>query len=85
MVNGLGVEILTNFCQNVSSTHIFINHIDEWHKQHALCKINIKNEFILWWFLKYILPIISKDMTMTMLESEEETIIRAEQFHIFYS
>jgi hypothetical protein len=47
VVKGLGAEILTNFPQNVSSTHIFIDHIDERHKQHALCKINIKNDFIL--------------------------------------
>lgn len=57
---------------------IFIDYNDEWHKQHALCKINIKNSFILEWFLKYFIPTIEKDMTMTMLQFEEETIIRAQ-------
>ena len=69
VVKGLWVEILTNFSQNIY-THI-IDHIDEWHKQHALCKINIRNDFILGWSLKSLLLIISKGITMTMLQYEE--------------
>ena len=84
VVKGLQlVEILTNFHEN-TSTYI-IDHIEEWHKQHALYKINIKNEFILGWFMKYFISITTKDMTMTMLQYQEETIVKAQQFDIFYS
>ena len=84
VVKGLDlVKIFTSFHLK-TSTHI-IGHIDEWHKQHDLCKINIKNDFILGWFLNHILHIITKDMTMTMLQYEEETIIKTQQFDIFYS
>ena len=83
VVKGLEmVQILTNFYQN-TSPHI-IERIDEWHKKHTLFKINNKNDFILGWYLKYIL-IVAKKMTMTMLQYEEAIVIKAQQFDVFYS
>ena len=61
-----------------------IEYIDECHKQCDLCKINIKNEFNFGWFLKYIVPIIEKYITMNMLQYKEEIIINS-HFDIFYS
>ena len=84
-VKVLGVEILTNFHQNAFTN--IIDHIDsEWHKWHSLFKIDIKNDFIFGWLLKSLISIISpKGMTMTMLQYEEATISRAQQFDFSYS
>jgi hypothetical protein len=37
------------------------------------------------WFLKYLVPQLSKDIAMSGVFSEEDTIMRAQQFELIYS
>jgi hypothetical protein len=56
----VGTELLANFEQD-NATYIF-DHIQEWRRQKILIKSMFPPEFILEWFLKLLLPYISKDV-----------------------
>jgi hypothetical protein len=57
-------KILTNFHQKTSTP--IMGHIHEMHQLHSLCKIEFKNKILLYWILKYLLPLITKDVAITM-------------------
>jgi hypothetical protein len=66
------------------STHIS-DHIKEWHKRKRLIKSYIPPEFLLEWFLKSLLPYISKDVSTSRVTSEEEAIFKAQQLDLIYA
>jgi len=54
-------------------------------KRKRLIKEKIPSEFLLEWFIKYLLSIISKDVSTSWVFSEEEAIFRAQQLDLIYS
>jgi hypothetical protein len=50
-----------------------------------LIKAKVPPEFLLEWFLKYLFPYISKDVSTSGVFSEEEVIFRAQQLDLIYS
>ena len=78
-----GVEILLSCCQN-TATHI-TDHIHEWWRCRSLCKIQLDDRIFLDWFLKNFLPPIAKDVASERPQSEEEVILKAQQFDLIYT
>ena len=78
-----GVEILLSYHYN-TTTHI-TEHIHKWWQRHSLCKIQIDDRIFLDWFLKTFLPPIAKDVTSERPQSEEEAILKAQQFDLIYA
>ena len=78
-----GTNLLSIFRQN-KATHI-LDHIQEWRRRKSLIKATIPLEFLLEWFLKSLLPYISKDVSTSGVTSEEEAILRAQQLDLIYS
>jgi hypothetical protein len=61
------------------------DHIQKWHKRKRLIKAYIPPEFLLEWFLKSLLPYISKDVSTSEVTSEEEAIFKAHQLDLIYA
>jgi hypothetical protein len=78
-----GTELLANF-EQTSADHIS-DHIQEWRCQKILIKVPIPPAFLLEWFLKSLVPQLSKDVTTSGVFSEEDAIMRAQQFELIYS
>ena len=78
-----GVEILLS-CRQNTATHI-TDHIHEWRRRRSLCKIKLDDRIFLDWFLKSLLPIIAKDVASERPQSEEEAILKAQQFNLIYA
>ena len=70
-----GTDLLSTFLLD-KATHI-LDHIQEWRRQKILIKATIPPEFLLEWFLKSLLPYISKDVSTSGVTNEEEAILRA--------
>jgi hypothetical protein len=79
----VGTNILANFEQD-NAMHIS-DHIWEWRRQKSLIKAMVPPEFLLEWFLKSLLPYISKDVATSGVFSEEQAIFRAQQLELIYS
>ena len=43
------------------------------------------HQFLLEWFLKYLLPFISKDVSTSGVTTEEEAILKAHQLDLIYA
>jgi hypothetical protein len=80
---GVGTELLTNFKQTTAG-HIS-DHIREWRCQKSLIKVPVPPAFLLEWFLKYLVPQLSKDITTFIFFYEEDDIMRAQLFELIYS
>ena len=78
-----GVEVLLS-CRHNSATHI-TDHIHEWRQHRSLCKIQLDDKIFLDWFLKTLLPPITKDVASKHPQSEEEAILKAQQFDLIYA
>ena len=78
-----GTELLANFQQD-TITHI-LDHIQEWGRRKRFIKAEIPSEFLLEWFLKSLQPEISKDVSLSGVYIEEETIFRAWELELIYS
>jgi hypothetical protein len=65
-----GLELLSEFKQT-TVIHI-ADHIHEWQRRRSLCKEETTKEQCLDWFLKSLVSVISKDVTSTFPQSEEE-------------
>jgi hypothetical protein len=78
-----GTELFTNFEQTIVD-HISY-HIREWRRQKSLIKVPIPPAFLLEWFLNSLVPLLSKDVAMSGVFSEEDAIMRAQQFELIYS
>lgn len=71
----MGTEILTSLRQT-TDTHIS-DHIHEWRRRQQLIKATIPNQLLVDWFIKYLLPPISHDVTMGGAITKEPAISRA--------
>ena len=78
-----GLEILPSYRQS-TATHI-TDHIHEWRRRRSLCKIQLDDKIFLDWFLKTLLPPIAKDVASECPQSEEEAILKSQQFDLTYS
>jgi ribosomal protein L44E len=76
-------ELVANF-EQTKADHIS-NHIQEWRHQNSLIKVPIPPAFLLEWFLKSLVPQLSKDVTMSGVFSEEDAIMRSQQLELIYS
>jgi hypothetical protein len=76
-------ELLAKF-EQTKSNHIS-DHIREWQHQKSLIKVPVPPAFLLEWFLKYLVPQLSKDVVTSGVFSKEETIMRAQQLELIYS
>jgi hypothetical protein len=76
-------ELLANF-EQTKDNHIS-DHIREWRRQKSLIKVKVPPAFLLEWFLKSLVPCMSKDVAMSGVFSEEEAIMRAQQLELIYS
>jgi hypothetical protein len=76
-------ELLANF-EQTKVNHIS-NHIREWRYQKRLIKVSVPPTFLLEWFLKYLVPQLSKYVATSGVYSEEDAIMRAQQLELIYS
>jgi hypothetical protein len=79
----VGTELLAN-SEQTKFDHIS-DHIQEWWRRKSLIKVRVPPTFLLEWFLKSLVPQLSKDIAMSGVFSEEEVIMRAQQFELIYS
>jgi hypothetical protein len=77
------IELLANFEQKKAG-HIS-DHIQEWRCQKSLIKVQVPPTFLLEWFLKSLVPQLSKHIAMSGVFSKEDAIMRAQQLEIIYS
>jgi hypothetical protein len=78
-----GTELLINFSQT-KADHIS-DHIQEWRHRKSLIKVPVPPAFLLEWFIKSLVPQLSKDVATSRVFSEEDTIMRAQQLELIYS
>jgi hypothetical protein len=76
-------ELLANF-EQTTTDHIS-DHIQEWRRCKSLIKVSVPPTFLLEWFLKSLVSQLSKDFATSGVFSEEDAIMRAQQFEIIYS
>jgi hypothetical protein len=81
--HNIGLEILSEF-EKTTAINI-ADHIHEWQRRRSLCEAETTKEQCLDWFLKLLISMISKDVTSTFPQSEEEAINKAQQFDLIYS
>jgi hypothetical protein len=79
----VGTKLLANFAQT-KADHIS-NHIQEWRHWKSLIKVPFLLAFLLEWFLKSLVPQLSKDVATLGVFSKEDTIMRAQQLELVYS
>jgi hypothetical protein len=77
------IELLLALCQD-KSTHM-LNHIQEWCRWKRLIKSYIHPKFLLEWFLKSLLPYISKDVSTSRVTYEQEAIFKTRQLDLIYA
>jgi hypothetical protein len=78
-----GTELLVNF-EQTTTDHIS-DHIQEWRCWKSLIKVQVPPAFLLEWFLKSLVLQLSKDIATSGVFSEEDAIMRAQQFELIYS
>jgi hypothetical protein len=76
-------KLMNNF-EKTKVDHIS-DHIREWCHRKSLIKVLVPPTFLLEWFLKYLAPMLSKDVAMSGVFSKEEVIMRAQQLKLIYS
>jgi hypothetical protein len=79
----VGKKLLANFSQT-KEDHIS-DHIQEWRHQKSLIKVPVPPTFLLKWFLKSLVPQLSKDVVTSGVFSKEDAIMRAQQLELIYS
>ena len=75
-------ELLLTFRQD-KATHIS-DHTQEWRRQKRTINAFIPPYFILEWFLKSLLPYITKDVSTSRVQNEDQAIFRAQQWDLIY-
>jgi hypothetical protein len=76
-------ELLANFSQT-KVDHIS-DHIQEWRCRKSLIKVLVPPAFLLEWFLKYLVPQLSKDIATLGVFYKQDTIMRAQKLELIYS
>jgi hypothetical protein len=61
------------------------DHIREWRCWKSLIKVSVPPAFLLEWFLKSLVPQLSKDVATSGVFSKEDIIMRVQQFELIYS
>jgi hypothetical protein len=79
----VSTELLANF-EQTKADHIS-DHIREWRHRKSLIKVPVPPAFLLEWFLKSLVPQLSKDVATSGVFSEEDAIMRAQQLELIYS
>jgi hypothetical protein len=79
----VGTELLANLSQT-KADHIY-DHFQEWRHRKSLIKVPVPPAFLLEWFLKSLVPQLSKDFMTSGVFLEEDTIMRAQQLELIYS
>jgi hypothetical protein len=79
----VNIELLASF-EQTKVDHIS-DHIKEWRRQKSLIKVLVPPAFLLEWFLKSLVPQLSKDITTSKVFFEEYMIMRAQQLELIYS
>jgi hypothetical protein len=79
----VGTELARQFRTN-NSDHIS-DHIREWRRWKSLINVPVPPAFMLEWFLKSLVPQLSKDVVTSGVFFEEDAIMRAQQFELIYS
>jgi hypothetical protein len=77
----------TEFPANFEQTKVvhISDHIQEWKRQKSLIKVPVPPTFFLEWFLKYLVPQLSKDVVTSGVFSKEDAIMRSQQLELIYS
>jgi hypothetical protein len=78
----IDTELLANF-EQTKADHIS-DHIREWRRWKSLIKVPVPPTFLLEWFVKSLVPQLSKDVATTRVFSEEDAIMRAQQLELIY-
>jgi hypothetical protein len=73
-------ELLAKF-EQTKAYHI-LDHIREWRHWKSLIKVLVPLVFLLEWFLKSLVPQLSKYVTTSRVFLEEEAIMRAQQLEM---
>jgi len=76
-------ELLSNF-EKTEADHIS-DHIQEWPRRKRLINVKVPPAFFLEWFLKSLVPCVSKDITNFRVFLKEEAIMRDQQLEMIYS
>ena len=71
-------------CRQNTTTHI-TDHIHEWRRRCSLCKIQLNDRIFLDWNLETLLPLVAKDVASELPQTEEEAILKAQQFDLIYA
>jgi hypothetical protein len=79
----VGIELLANF-EQMTTDHIS-DDIREWRRRKSLIKVPVPPAFLLEWLLKSLVPQLSKDVATSGVFSEEDAIMRDQQFELIYS
>jgi hypothetical protein len=69
-------ELMANF-EKTKADHIS-DHIHKWRCRKRLIKVQVPLDFLLEWFLKSLVPVVSKDVAISGVFSEEEAIMRVQ-------
>ena len=77
------MELLTNFKQN-NATHISY-HIHEWRHHRRMVKTFFLDQLLAQWFIKSLLPSITKDVAKGVFITEEQVITRAQYLDLIYT
>jgi hypothetical protein len=75
--------LLANFTET-KEDHIS-DHNQEWRCQKSLIKVPVPPAFLLEWFLKSLVPQLSKDVVTLGVFSEEDAIMRSQHLELIYS
>ena len=78
-----GTKLLANFKQT-KEDHIS-DHIREWRCWKSLIKVPVPPAFLIEWFLKSLVPQLSKDVVTSGVFSKEDAIMRDQQLELIYS
>jgi hypothetical protein len=76
-------KLLANF-EKTRADHIS-NHILEWRRWKSLIKVPVPPAFLLEWFLKSLVPQLSKYITTSRVFFEEDAIMIAQKLELIYS
>lgn len=76
-------ELLTSLHQSIS-IHIF-DHIHEWRCHQHFIKAMILDHFLTYWFVKFLLPPIARDVMIWGVTIEEEAIFHTQYLDFVHS
>jgi hypothetical protein len=77
------IELMVNF-EQTKADHIS-DHIREWRCRKSLIKVHVPPNFLLEWFLKSLVSVLSKDVATSGVFLEEEAIMRVQHIEPIYS